>query len=239
MKLVGEYTYKLTSAHYSLFRELKPYGYFDMFQDMASKHAESLNVDYDTLFPKGIIWVLARVKYEMINKITPGMKIVGKTWPHPSGRFDSIRDYLLLDESGNIMAKGSSLWCLVNFNNGRLLPTNVAPIEGDFYEESVFENKLEKISYDENKLVELGSYKVVLSDIDWNGHMNNAKYTEVVFNLLSKEEARILKGMEVNYLLQMFLDEEMALKGYRNEKEIIIVGYKGEHACFIAKCILD
>lgn len=239
MKLIAEYEYFLSAGYYTFSRELKPYGYFDVFQDMASRHVKEFNMDYDALFPKGIIWVLARVRYEVIHPIAYGMKIIGRTWPHPHRRFDTLRDYLLLNENGIIMAKGTSLWCLVDYQSGKLLPMSFAPIEGEFVDEYNYEDRIERINYDKEKLVSLGNYKVCISDIDWNGHMNNAKYSELVFNLLSKEEACALKGMEINFLLQTFLSEEIELKGYSFDKEKIIIGYKGEYACFVAKCTFN
>ena len=190
---------------------------------MASMHASKLNVGFDDLMKNNITWVLARVKFEKVSKIYQDLPLVGKTWPHPHNRFDSVRDYLIFDDKGNVLAKGSSLWCLINFKTGRLLPTNSAPIEGDFVEDSVYENKLEKINYDETLLESLSTYRVVLSDIDCNQHMNNAKYAELVYNLLTKEESELLNSMEINYLQQAFLGDELNLKGYRILNEIIIL----------------
>lgn len=237
MKLVAEYNYYLTAGYFTFSRELKPYGYFDIFQDMATRHVDEFSLGYDALFSKGIIWVLARVKYEIFHPIIHEMKIIGRTWPHPHRRFDTVRDYLLMDENGKVMAKGSSLWCLVDYQTGRLLSTSVVPFEGEFVEEYNYDGKFEKILYNKELLTDLGDYQVSLSDIDWNGHMNNAKYSEIVFDLLSKEEIKSLKGMEIDFLLQTFLLEKIELKGYDLEKEKIIVGYKGENACFIAKCL--
>ncbi len=238
MKLYYEHTYDLTSGYFDYNRHLRPYGYFDLFQDLASKHAGVLNIDFDALFPKGIIWVLARTKYEVIKK-DKGHVYLGCTWPHVSSRFDMVRDYMLKNENNEVVALGSSVWCLVDYKSGRLIPSSNASIDGEFLTESVFQNKLEKITFDESKLVDYGMHTVLLSDLDWNGHMNNARYSELVFNLLTKEDANKLISMELNYLEQMFLEESMTLKGYRNENEIIVVGIKGEHYCFSAKCILE
>jgi acyl-ACP thioesterase len=235
MKLIDSYKFNLPSSYY-VNDLLKPYGYFDIFQELASKHASKLGIGFEDLSVKNITWVLARVKYEIVNKISIGISLVGHTWPHPHSRFDSIRDYLIYDDNGNLMAKGTSVWCLINFSNGRLLPTSCAPIEGDFVEDYVYETKLEKISYEECLLENYGVYRVKEDDIDCNKHMNNAKYGEVVFSKLNEDEFNSLVSIEINYLLQAYLEDEILLKGYRKDNQKFIIGYKGEHICFIAKC---
>ena len=52
MKLIEEYKFSLPSSYYSFNKELKPFGYFDIFQSMASMHASKLNVGFDDLMKK-------------------------------------------------------------------------------------------------------------------------------------------------------------------------------------------
>ena len=52
---------------------------------------------------------------------------------------------------------------------------------------------------------------------------------------MSKSKGQQLK-FEDRVKLQAYLEDEILLKGYRKDNQKFIIGYKGEHICFIAKC---
>ena len=119
-KNVFEKEFELRISDFDCFDKIKPSVILDFFQDVAGEHADILSVGFNDLIKKDLIWVLVRTKYEVIKEPNLYSKIKIKTWPHPKGRIDFDRDYLILDENNNILIKGTSKWVIVNYKTRRL-----------------------------------------------------------------------------------------------------------------------
>jgi medium-chain acyl-[acyl-carrier-protein] hydrolase len=67
----------------------------------------------------------------------------------------------------------------------------------------------EKITFNENGK-DIGSHVVKFSDMDLNGHVNNAKYVEWIFDAIAPEKSQQPhKQFHINYLSEATLGEEI------------------------------
>lgn len=237
MELVFECNFRLTTGSFDHYDKIRPYTVLDLFQEIAGTHAEMLNIGFKALYDQDIIWVLARNKYIVERSISVSSNIKVKTWPHPNGRFDFIRDYEIYDEKGNLCIRGTSKWCLVNIKTMRIVPTTYAIIEGEFYPHSAIPGPVEKISYEKDESFSIVDTHIVqASDLDHNGHMNNARYAELLINVLNLKKEEEIISVEMDYLQQLFLHDKIDLCLKRDEKEAILIGEKDNKACFVSRC---
>ncbi|MCH5179604.1 MAG: hypothetical protein J1F32_00080 [Erysipelotrichales bacterium] len=237
MELVIECSFRLTTGSFDHHDQIRPYAVLDLFQEVAGTHAEILNIGFQALYNQDIIWVLARNKYIVERAIPVSSNIKVKTWPHPNGRFDFIRDYEIYDEQGNLCIRGTSKWCLVNYKKMRIVPTTYAKIEGDFYHHEAIPGPVDKIPYEKDESFKLVDTHIVqVSDLDHNGHMNNAKYAELLINVLNLKKEEEIISVEFDYLEQLFLHDKIVLCLKRDEKEAILIGEKDHKACFVSRC---
>ena len=133
-KNVFEKEFELRISDFDCFDKIKPSVILDFFQDVAGEHADILSVGFNDLIKKDLIWVLVRTKYEVIKEPTLYSKIKVRTWPHPKGRIDFDRDYLILDENNNVLIKGTSKWVIVNYKTRRLSLTKDIDFNIEFYQ---------------------------------------------------------------------------------------------------------
>lgn len=237
MKLIKEINFRLTTGAFDCYDRIRPYAIFDLFQEIAGIHAEEMNIGFQKLLSKDIIWVLARNKYTIEHQIKVSSVVTVKTWPHPYGHFDCVRDYEIYDESGNLCVRGSSKWCLVNINSMKIVPMTNANVEGEHYEKNTYDEHFSKIEFDQKSKCEIvGKHIVQMSDLDHNGHMNNAKYAELLCNVLELNEAQKIISVEMNYLKQLFLHDIITLKMIKKDHETILIGEKDETCCFVCRC---
>lgn len=147
----------------------------NIFQDAADSNAKELGVGFDFCIENGLAWVGSN--YRIIIDRLPKMheKILVESWPAEQKLLGAVRDFLVYDESGNIIIRASSQWILINFEKKRpvalkdYLPKyniiSERAIDDDF---AKMEN-LEKIDCERKFLVRY-------DDIDLNNHVNNAVF---------------------------------------------------------------
>ena len=83
----------------------------------------------------------------------------------------------------------------------------------------------------------LGTRKILYSDIDYNHHLNNTKYTDIITDLISKElQGQRIYELELVYSGEASLFDTIQLYIKKEPDESLI--FKGVHArgrCFEAR----
>ena len=211
---------------------LRPSAILDMFQSVAEEHARILDIGYEELLAKNCVWVLLRTKYDVLKQVVFGTeKVVVKTWPLPQGKADYDRDYAIYSTDGELLVKGSSKWCIINYETRRLVfGANVAYPTGDeIYPVKNYEQGLKKIA--DFSLDGAQEFLGFAGDsaVDHNGHVNNVKYCDFILDALSLEKGVSVMGLEINYLNELQIGkysiyhvkdgDNRLIKGFSNQKE--------------------
>ena len=239
MVLKKLYTFEATDASWNKVGKLDSETILYWFQEAASQHSDAFHVGFKDLIKQNIIWMVARNKYEILSDFPKGKKVIIETWPHPYSRFEIERDYLLEDEEGNVYVRGTSLWCLYSKEKQRLMPTKYADIlDAEFSLEKNFDEPFLRIAVDASCPFEVCfTHLISYEDVDRNGHMNNCRYSHLVDLALADDE-REIHQFEINYLMQCYEHEQLIIKKYRKEKEILVLGEKKEGTVFLARILL-
>ncbi len=200
MPLEMQLDYRLRWMDFDRYGRLQPASVLDMFQDVATAHAEEMNIGRDAMAPRGVFWAVVRAKYEVVKEPQHFQTVTVRTWPHTPTRFSFMRDFTMLDEAGDVLVKATNEWVLMDIE-ARTFASVKDFYEGpnDFCEERSFEKKPRKIADFEE-----GNRPVIeivprYSDIDVNGHVNNARYANYVIDALNPSERGALKTFQIDY----------------------------------------
>ena len=208
---------------------LRPASVLDMLQDIAAKHAQKLGCGYETMLKKHRLWVLLRTRYEVELYPEFGRGLLISTWPQ-QGRLDFDRHYLLTGEDGTVFVRARSKWCVIDSDTRRLVKDT-----GVCYPESCPEDiALGPVTKPEipAKGNDKGIFTAGLSDLDHNGHMNNARYADIVHNCL--EPGDRLRAMSINYIHELSVGQSMEIKSLRGDGAVTVWGQRGGTVCFAA-----
>ena len=195
-------------------------------QEAAGKHADKLKFGVHDLNISNDTWVLSRMRVEIVRWPEIGENIMVETWPKGFDRLFAIRDFRVYDSKGEILVKAASYWLVVDRISKR--PKMMTNISKELInpEISAIDQKLGKIPV--SKSIDFNfSKKVMSSEIDVNGHVNNVHYSEWVFNTLP---AKILKKRklicyEINYMAEVFVDEKVEVElGWDLSAENLMLG---------------
>ena len=176
---------------------------FDLFQDAAAEHAGRLGCGMEFLKTRSLLWVLSRMALQIGRMPRIGEKVTVLTYPSGVERLFALRQFTVRDASGQNIARASSCWLLlasdtfrpkrVEENLGVALPLN--PDKPRHFPVP------DKIVMPESGGV---SFPVTVraSQIDVNGHLNNAFFAAFVHDMFGEltGENRPPKTLQILFL---------------------------------------
>lgn len=210
MKLKLEENYILRTNDFDNLDRLKPTAILDIFQDIAGRQAELIGVGYGDMLKKGYYWVVIRERITILKQPKFGSKVKVITWPNKKNRIEFTRNYRMEAENGEVIAVGGSLWVLIDIVNRRVSRARDVDYNGECYEEKVYDSlvKLPECS----DFTNFYEYEVHYTDLDHNGHMNNAKYVDIILNALNPQNRENIKDLEIDFINEVKLQDRINLK---------------------------
>lgn len=223
---VFQRTYSLRSSDFDKFSQIKPSAVLDLFQTVAGLHAESLGVGFEAMQEKGLLWVILKVKYELIAMPQSYDNVTVRTWPKEPKRLDFQRNYEILDEKGEIIIKGASQWAVIDKNTRKLARvTDVYKNIDAFYEKDVFEEKLIRVPDFDESTPEI-TVSSSFCEFDTNNHVNNIRYADYVMNAINPQKPLNIKKLQLDFHkeivgedTEIFIEEKdkILAKGVQNK----------------------
>lgn len=147
-------------------------------EEAAGIHADKLGVGLERLAEDGLAWVLAKMRLRLHRRPAPGERVVVETWPVSVERIQFRRDFILYDETRQVLATAVTQWVVMGLASRKverfparlaeLAPTNppLAQDSGDIRIPAVNGGRSGPL------------FPVRLADIDQNRHVNNGRYVD-------------------------------------------------------------
>lgn len=200
MELSMEREYRLRWMDFDRYGRMQPSAIFDIFQDVATMQAMEMGIGGDDMRRKGVFWAVVRSKYEVLRDPAHFQVVIARTWPHTPSRFSFLRDYSLYDVSGELLVKCTSEWVLMDIET-RKFASVMDYYDGstDFDESRNFESKPRKIARFDEENLPVHTVVPGCSDIDLNGHVNNARYLDYVMDALNLGPDEAVRTLQLDY----------------------------------------
>jgi medium-chain acyl-[acyl-carrier-protein] hydrolase len=192
---------------------------FNFCQEVAGNHARALGVGAEALREKGCAWVLSRMSLVLEERPGWGTRVVARTWPRGKDRLFAIRDYELLTGEGRFFGRGRSAWVVYNTALQRLQRVESLGVEiPDNPGMNALPDGAQSVDARAD-LVARGQRRAGYSDIDYNGHVNNARYVQWIQDILPMEPllAAASLRLDINYLAEVRHGESAALASAERE----------------------
>lgn len=184
------------------------------FQEMAYQHAGMLGFGFNDLKRNNTFWVLSRLKIRMERYPAWDDPVEVETWHRGMDRLFGLRDFVLSDLSGETLGIGSTAWLILDSQTRRPVREVSGALLGSGGRDRVFDGSLEKIILP-GGMKELDRRKVLFSDLDIVGHVNNVKYIEWCIDTVrgKSAESRDVRELEINYIHEALLGDEIRIMG--------------------------
>ena len=216
MKFTQNYTVRWHDTNAN--RELTPSAVLTFMQETTNKHIQTMypNLEYirDVLHQA---FILSKVYMRFYEPAHSYDEITVDTWTGIESRGFTFYRSFRVRHGKTVIADALTTWCLVDTNEHKLLP--VSNFENDFVnEESLKVDMPRKIKFPIDKELEfVGNRKIVYSDIDYNKHMNNTHYPNMLVDFLPSPESYRVKELILSFIKGALYNEIISI--YRVEED--------------------
>lgn len=182
IKIAGmknRYSQKLTVPCYQTdaAQLLKPASFMDLAQEAANLHADVLGFGYDDLSRTKALWVLSRMHVKFLRHPRWREKVNFDTWHKGPSMMFYLRDFRMSDQEGNDLVLATTSWLVIDIDTRKILRGLDIESDGSVCTENAVEVPCGKVQMPRGAEPEhAGVHVVSYSDVDLNGHANNAMY---------------------------------------------------------------
>ena len=222
---------------------LRPAAMLDIMQEAAGRDAANLGFGYDDMIAGNTAWVLSRIKLIFHNYPKWRDEVTLKTWHKGANRIFYLRDFQLEDSVGNVAVSTTTSWLIIDLASRRMVrnSTLAENFDNSAMGDAIAE-QAEKVSLPKGSEPELvDTHKVVWSDIDTNGHVNNVKYVVWALDSLDYDlvASKSVKELLVNYDCEVLPGQSVDLYRFGESGDncisCYVVGKVGEKCAFCVK----
>lgn len=165
---------------------------------------------------EGIGFILSNISVNINRPMHAFERIKVSTWCAPSRAY-SFKRYFEIERDGEVIASAYSLWALVSINTRTLIKGDESldeyfPIDEPL-DISALPPRAKRIKGEELCL----SYerRIGFSDIDYNMHMNNTRYPDMICDSFGDMTGKRVKSFSLSYLKEAAFGDNIAI--YRSE----------------------
>ena len=220
-------------------RRVRPTQLLVYMQETSNFHVASSGMTLDELRDKKrLAFILSKIKLAIHKPLYAYEDIDVETWTADTRGFGFLR-FFRIKRGEEIIAEAESTWALVGLDDQKLYRTDSLDwnLEGDEVINVGLPNRF-RVPHNE-ELTVLGERKIVYSDLDYNQHMNNTKYADMLCDFLPIERVGNIKGMSLVYLHEAHFGDTVTVRAKENEEGYLVRTVNSEGvACLEAQILM-
>ena len=212
-ELVLRYTFNVTTADCDMNARLRTGGLVNFLVLAAINSADTLGFGYEGLRGQQLFWVLSRMTVEIYKPLKWFDKVTVETWPKDISGLLYLRDFIVTDQHGEVVAKCVSGWLAIDLATKQ--PKNIqdrfANIINKMKDRHALERLPEKLLPVKNgNTIDL---KTTWFDLDLNKHVTSTRYVDWMIDMLPTDFLgdNYPKGISLNYLKETMLGEQVRM----------------------------
>jgi medium-chain acyl-[acyl-carrier-protein] hydrolase len=229
--------YILKNNDVNMYKKLRTSRLFEMFQSVCVLHTEELGAGREKTLDKGILWVVIQQHIDILRMPEYDEEITVETWPGKTMHVLFPRYFQIKDARGEVLVKGSALWTLIDAKTRSLVFADRYQIEipGDEQEgQAPLPKAIKHIATEEQT-----SFTVPYSYCDLNGHMNNARYLDLVEDTIpAASKGQTIRSISTQYEREVRFQETICVSWKKTGNTYYISGDHEKH-CFSISITYD
>ncbi len=234
-------TFQVRHREVDCMGQLKLISWFDYLQEVAANHANQLGVGWHKIREQGMIWVLSRLKLEILQYPPISGKLIIETYPSGINRLFFNREFRIFSPDGENVAIASSAWLLLAVSGKRpqrphQLKSSL-PDNQNLPRNFILDNKLSENTALPNEYAV--QTRFTMEDI--NGHLNNAEYAGLVHDYAVQKIPGYprFQSVEMNYYASVHAPEMIHLSGSLDKNQLFVQGRNSiGNLCFVARALI-
>jgi Acyl-ACP thioesterase len=195
-------SYRITSADTDMDSRLRLGGLVNLFIQSAISSADSFGFGFGGIKQQQLFWVLSRMTIEITRPLNWYEEAVVETWLKNIEGIIYLRDFIVRDKAGEIVAMATSAWLAIDLKTKR--PKRIEGLDADLFvllkdKHALNETPEKLMATPEGDSFEV---KATYFDIDLNKHVTSTRYIDWMMDSLPLEfcRANYPRRFAINYL---------------------------------------
>lgn len=215
MKYAQRYTVKWHDTDAN--REVRPTQILMYMQETANAQLENAGLSLDRLRDeRGLAFLLSRIAIRIYEPLYTRDEMVVETWVCEGKGLAYNRCFRIL-RGDMVVAEASSVWGLMDLKLQRLRRAEEAPYTLEPEPDLALDMPRRLIMPRPDEMERAGERRIVYSDIDYNGHMNNTRYPDLFCDFTPDIRTHRVCGMVLSFLHEAAFDHVLTV--YRRSDE--------------------
>lgn len=231
------YVWQTTVATYDVGpdRLLTPSAQLRLQQEAGERHFREGGLDFEGIAALGMAFVVLQNNAQVYRRPLMGEDITIKTWSRQIKGARFFRCYRFEDAKGAVLIDSMASFALVDLNTHAMLRPSQFPFtiaEYMNFEHTCTEApRLKMFGNGES----VGTHTVTLSQLDFNGHLNNTRYADIAFDHLPADTVGRMTGFSIAFQHEAKCGDTLTLSRTQTENTILLAAQNGEKTCFLAE----
>lgn len=165
----------------------------------------------------GVAFILSKIGVNFYAPVSPFRNICVETWVNEGKGYSSVRNFRLYD-GDTLAAEASSVWALIDLS--KKFPIKLDRFDFGFsFEEETLDNVSTRFRIPKDFVMEnAGERRIAYSDIDYNMHMNNTHYPDMLCDFLPDMQNNRVSSMGLSFLREAPYEQTLrVLRGKRED----------------------
>ncbi len=233
---VYEWHTQVASYDVGVDRLLTPSAQLRLQQEAGERHFGEGGLNFEGVASFGMAFVVLQNNAVITRRPSIGERIVIKTWSRNVKGMRFFRCYRFEDEAGNTLIDSVASFALVDLNAHTLLRPTEFPVEVA-HQPDVPHGCPDpvKCKMPADATV-CGEHEVRLSQLDFNGHLNNTCYADIVFDHLPIDTAARMTGFSITFSHEAKAGDCLVMtRATDADGHWMITAQNGDQTCFTAQ----
>ena len=232
---------RIPSYQVDEFKRLRVASFLELAQQIAEDNSEALGFGYNALIAKNDVWILSRMRMRIVRMPIFKETVSFETWH--SGTFGPLfkRDYEMRTMDGEPLILSDSAWAIMDLDTRAVQrPDRFDIPAASLGRESSLEGIAQKVRIPSDAVLEqTGERTALYSDIDYNHHVNNAKYLVWAMDFLGPVGESAISEINVNFSHEVAPGSTVTLHRYRTADTVYIEVMNGGVQAFVASFLIS
>ncbi len=192
-------------------RKVRPSELLVYMQETANLQFVSCGRDLDkNRDSDGLGFIVSKMSIDIHKPLYAYEDIEVETFTCESRGYSFNRCFRIL-RGDELIAEAASVWALVNIRDGKLVRVDAYDVGFENEETLTTKAPLRIKMPPADVFKSLGKRKIVYSDIDYNMHMNNTRYPNMLCDFMDIEDTEKICGISLSYLHEAALGDEIEI----------------------------
>ena len=220
-------------------RKVRPTQILVYMQETSNRHIANSGTTLEELRDNdGLAFILSKIKLAIHKPLYAYENIDVDTWTSEGRGFSSLR-FFRIRRGDEVIAEAETVWALIGLEDKKL--HRFDEIKWNWENDLPIDVGLPS-RFRVHKTEELEKYgerRIVYSDLDYNMHMNNTRYADMLCDFLPIDEVHNIKGMTLSYLHEAHFGDTVSVYGTHPEGKYLIRTVNTEgNACLEAEILI-